>query len=96
MLPVLFLEESKRVTSTASSLSNDQRLSTPGLFLLQLLSLLHAAGVFVVRVASFESLTTNLIHPQPAHAAGSLVLESKPGNNAPQAHCQPSIHEEKP
>ena len=84
MLPVLFLEESKLVTSTAFRLSNDQRLSTPGLFLLQLL---RAAGVFVVRVASFESLPTNLIHPQPAHAAGSLVLESKPGNSAPKAYC---------
>ena len=34
-------------------------------------------------------LTYISTHPQPAPAAGSLVLGSKPGNNAPKAYCQP-------
>ncbi len=51
--------------------------------LLQLLSLLRTAGVFLDRIASFESCPTkHLIHPQPADAAGSLVLGIKPGNDA--------------
>ena len=54
MQPVLFWNQSKPV---ASYLRNGKDLSPPRLPLLQLLllSLLHAAGVFLDRIASFES-----------------------------------------
>jgi hypothetical protein len=61
---------------------------------LQLLSLLHAAGVFLDRIASFESCKyETLIHPQPARAAGSLVLGIKPGNDA-AGHLRSGLDEE--
>ena len=51
--------------------------------LLQLLSLLHAAGVFLDRIASFESCPTKRSSTRSwLTAAGSLVLEIKPGNDA--------------
>jgi hypothetical protein len=54
MLPVLCLNESKPATLLLPN-CNGNHLSPPGLPLLQLLLLLHAAGVFVDRIASFES-----------------------------------------
>ena len=63
----------------------------PRPLLLQLLSLLHAAGVFLDRIASFESCKYETLIP--ARAAGSLVLGIKPGNNA-AGHLRSGLDEE--
>jgi peroxiredoxin 2/4 len=61
---------------------------------LRLLSLLHAAGVFLDRIASFESCKyETLIHPQPARPRVPSCLESSLETTR-QAHCQPGLDEE--
>jgi peroxiredoxin (alkyl hydroperoxide reductase subunit C) len=60
---------------------------------LQLLSLLHAAGVFLDRIASFESCYETLIHPQPAQPRVPSCLESSLETTR-KVICQPSPDEE--